>query len=416
MPQLRRRDAGYSEHMSTSLAEHRAAVARLVEKADARRGARTENVHVTALSSPLRLAEDVLSAQDLPPFDNSQMDGYAVAAHELAGATPERPITLPVAAPIPAGADAGVHTPGTAAPIMTGAPVPKGADAVVPIEKVEPSRFDVSEISFSTPPPPGQFVRPQGDDVSRGAVLLPRGTWTTPATIGSLTAARVRSVRVETALRVAIVSSGDEIASGQLADGNGVALTAAVRELGASPTRHVVADDQAELRALFEELSATSDLVLTTGGISAGAYEVVRQVLEPLRDAWFDHVPLQPAGPQGWAVWDGLPIICFPGNPVSTLISFELFVRPVLARACGVVSPDRPTGTGPLAEALESPLGKLQVRRGRVDDDGLVHLVGGAGSHLLSSYAAASHLVFVPAEAGRLAAGDTVAWWRIAAH
>ncbi|RLV56963.1 molybdopterin molybdenumtransferase MoeA [Aeromicrobium phragmitis] len=402
--------------MSTSIEEHRDAVAHLIHLADARRRERVEDVAVEALTNPRRLAEDVLSAHDLPPFDNAQMDGYAVAAHDLAGATPQRPVALPVASPIPAGADTGVHSPGTAAPIMTGAPVPKGADTVIPIEHVEPSRFDVPEVRFSTAPPPGQFVRPQGDDVSRGALLLPRGTWTTPAAIGSLTAARVRSVRVEGELRVAIVSSGDEIASGQLADGNGVALTAAVREVGASASRHVVRDDPREFASLLDELTSTSDLVLTTGGISAGAYEVVRQVLEPLPASWFDHVPLQPAGPQGRALRNGLPIVCFPGNPVSTLVSFELFVRPALARSCGVVNPDRPAGSGRLAAPLTSPAGKLQVRRGRVDDDGLVHLVGGAGSHLLSSYAAATHLVFVPADADRLAAGDTVAWWRIATH
>ena len=176
-------------------------------------------------------------------------------------------------------------------------------------------------------------------------------------------------------------------------------------------------DEPPALARLLGRLAADHDLVVTTGGVSAGTREVVRQVLSEAPGAWFGHVDVQPGGPQGLATLvEGdreVPVVCLPGNPVSVLVSFELFVRPALAAAVGRVA-WRPAGTSLLAEPLVSPEGRLQVRRGRLDADGAVRLVGEAGSHLVASYARAELLVFVPEEVTALSPGDSVEWWRIA--
>lgn len=399
--------------MTVSLKAHRAEVERLLALADARRLSRPDVEAAVTEALGRRLATDVRATGDLPAFDNSQMDGYAVASADLASAG-RSPVTLPVTAPIAAGARA-AHLPAkTAAPIMTGAPIPSGADAVVPIERTAPGDFTASHVTFSAAVPPGHHVRPRGDDIRSGELLLAARQPLTPAAVGALTAAGVTSVVVEPPLRIAIISTGDEIVNGQIPDSNSAALAAACVELGARTERFVCPDVPARLATLLDELD--HDLAITIGGVSAGAYEVVRQVLSPLPDAWFDHVPLQPGGPQGRALREGLPILCLPGNPVSSLVSFELFIRPGIARICAQVAPERPSGSAPLAEPLTSPPGKLQVRRGTLDDKGRVHLIGGPGSHLLAAYAQATHLIFVPAEVERLEIGDTVAWWRIAPH
>ncbi|OUZ08012.1 hypothetical protein BHE97_15065 [Aeromicrobium sp. PE09-221] len=398
--------------MTVSLETHRTEVERLLNLADEKRQTRSSVLCPLSEALGRRLVRDVLAPGDLPAFDNSQMDGFAVRSTDLRPAE-TAPVTLPVSAPIAAGAAAVSLAPGTAAPIMTGAPIPAGADAVIPIERTRPGDFSAPDVTFDTPAPPGQYVRPRGDDIRAGAVLMPAGTSISVAGIGALTGAGLTSVEVEPRMRIAIISTGDEIANGQIPDSNSAALAAASAEIGTQVDRFICADSPAEFAAVLDGLD--HDLAITIGGVSAGAYEVVRQVLSPLPDAWFDHIPLQPGGPQGHAVRDGLPILCLPGNPVSSLLSFELFIRPGLARRCGQVAPDRPSGTAPLAEPLTSIPGKLQVRRGTLDEHGQVQVIGGAGSHLLAAYAVATHLIFLPAEIEELAAGDTVTWWRIAA-
>jgi molybdopterin molybdotransferase len=196
-------------------------------------------------------------------------------------------------------------------------------------------------------------------------------------------------------------------------DANGAALTAALAQVGCRVTAHAVPDDPA---AFLAALAAADDvdLVLTTGGVSAGAYEVVRGTLD---DPWFGSVAVQPGGPQGLghvrAGHRTVPLVAFPGNPVSALVSFELFLRPLLARATGAAPPTRRTRRAPLAEPLDSPPTLLQVRRGRLADDGTVHLVGGPGSHLLAHLAAATALVHIPPGVAHLDAGDLVDLWEI---
>lgn len=375
------------------------------------------------------LAHDVASPLDLPPFRNSQMDGYAVRAADLDGASAAHPVALRIAARIPAGRDAAPLAPGTAAPCMTGAPVPPGADAVVPIEAASPDRFvDESAVdavvSFSTPVAEGAYVRERGSDLAAGRPLVTGGTRLLPAHWGVLASAGVARVAVRRRPVVLLLSTGlelrgpgDELAPGQVHDANSVALAAALQAAGAEVRALRVASDEPDrLRDALRAASAGVDLLVTTGGVSAGAYEVVRDVLEG-GGVEFGSVAVQPGGPQGLGTADlggaRIPVVAFPGNPVSALVSFELFLRPVLRAVAGHAHPERPSRELPLAAPLDSPAGKHQVRRGRVDADGRVVAVGGPGSHLLHAYATATHLVHIPADVDRLEAGDSVTVWSI---
>jgi molybdopterin molybdotransferase len=370
------------------------------------------------------LAAAVLSPVPLPPFDNSQMDGFAVRAADVGQA-------VRVVAPIPAGVVPEPLEPGTAAPIMTGARIPAGADAVFPVEATEPGAFpaalDLAGVTVPGELTAGTFVRDTGSDLAAGAELAAAGTPVTPALLGALASAGVSTVRVVRPLRVLVVSTGSELQGADtdaatIGDANGIALRAALAEVGAEARAVRVPDDVAAFdRALDDAVGEWADLVLTTGGISAGAYEVVRQALEP-RGLGVTPVAMQPGGPQAFGsvvfgaggagrAGRSVPVVSFPGNPVSALVSFEVFLRPLLAAAVGL-TPDRPTQVLPAASAAGSPAGKHQVRRGRVQD-GAVHFVGGPSSHLLVHYAAATHLVHVPVGVDTVAPGDPLTVWSL---
>lgn len=372
------------------------------------------------------LRHPVTAGIDLPRFDNSQMDGYAVRSADLAGATADTPIALTVAAAIPAGSTGHRHAPGTATPIMTGSPVPSGADAIVPIERAEPPRFGADDVSFSAPVAAGTFVRTAGSDQKAGRMLLPAGTVLRAAHLGLLASVGLTEVAVTPRLRVLVVPTGNEIRpagaaleDAQIYDANGLLLAEAVREAGAvASVAPCTSDDAAELLQILREHAASADLVITVGGVSAGAYEVVRDALEPLGSV-FGHVDMQPGGPQGHGLLHlvegeaAVPIISLPGNPVSALVSFEVFLRPPLRSLAGRTPAERPRLRARLAEPLESPAALHQIRRGLLDDEGRVRAVGGPSSHLLSAYARSNVLIHVPVGVGRLAVGDTVDIWRI---
>lgn len=424
--------------------QHRAAVATLLAPLFQDRV--TEDLPL----SSARLAEDpdryrarilavaVDSPVALPPFDNSQMDGYAVRAADLATASALAPATLTVADRIAAGDQAGPLAPGSAAPIMTGAPIPAGADAVVPIEQADPPRFLPQDpdgtaptnriVSFGAPVPAGSFVRQTGSDVRPGDRLLDAGTRLGPAQYGVLAGAGLTAVPVLRRIRVLLIATGHEIrdpgeslAGGQIYDSNSVILGQALRDAGCTVTvRPCRSDDAADLLALLADAPEV-DLVVTVGGVSAGAREVVRDALGPL-GVTFLHVAMQPGGPQGLGVITvpapaapakTVPVITFPGNPVSALVSFEVFLRPVLRRLAGLPRPDRALCRAPLAAAVESPAGKHQLRRGILRPDGALDLVGGASSHLLHAYASATVLVHLPVGVGSVAAGEPVDYWSI---
>ncbi|MGW9631618.1 molybdopterin molybdotransferase MoeA [Agromyces sp. NPDC055520] len=380
------------------------------------------------------LARDVLAPGDQPAFANSQMDGYAVAAADLAAARPERPVELPVGRTTAAGDPVGTHSPGTASPVMTGAAVPVGANAIVPVEASDPPRFpglgggahDVppgTTVRFAHPVGAGDFVRAVGTDVERGAVLLPAGTRLGPAQLGTLAAAGITELAVRRRIRVLLLSTGHELrpageplAPGQIHDANTPMLRAALEGAGALVRDARTPDDAEAVVAVLEGAAGEVDLVVTTGGVSAGAFEVVRDALAS-RGVEFVGVSIQPGGPQGLgrvilAPGTGsVPVVSFPGNPVSALVSFELFLRPVLRSFAGL-PPDRPRATLRLAHDVVSPIGKHQVRRGVLDGAGDVE-VGAPGSHLLHAYANATVLVHLPVGVDALRAGDSVDVWRI---
>jgi len=357
-------------------------------------------------------ASPVESPIALPPFRNSQMDGFAVRAADVADA----PATLPVAGEV--AAVAGVPAPlepGTAVRIMTGAQLPEGADAVVPVEDTEPDGTAESRVRVLRPRAAGEYVREAGSDLAAGDDVLPPGLRLASRHLAAAAASGLTELLVRERVRVAVVSTGSELVppgsplgAGEIPDANGVALAAAVRAAGAVVVHEARVRD--EVGRLREELDAAraadAELVITSGGVSMGAYEVVRETLEPL-GGWVGSVAMQPGGPQATGAYRGMPVIGFPGNPVSAQLSFELFVAPTL-RAIAGLPPARAERLA-LVEPLTSVPGKRQFLRGRrADDDGRVEVVGGPGSHLVAALAASELLIVVPEDVTSLDAGALV--------
>ena len=356
-------------------------------------------------------ASPVESPIALPPFRNSQMDGFAVRSAEVTDA----PVSLPVVGEVAAspGTPAPL-SPGTAVRIMTGAPVPEGADAVVPIEDTEPVGGDVDAVLVLRPRAAGEYVREAGSDLAAGADVLPPGLRLAPRHLAAAAASGLTELLVRERVRIAVVSTGSELvppgtrlAPGEIPDANGVALVAAARAAGAVVVHEArVRDDVDRLRAELDAAhEAGAELVLTSGGVSKGAYEVVRELLEPL-GAWVGSVAMQPGGPQATAAYKGMPVIGFPGNPVSAQLSFELFVAPTLRAIAGLAP--AATAQFALAAPLTSVAGRRQFLRGRRTDDHRVELVGGPGSHLVAALAASELLIVVPEDVEALDAGAIV--------
>ncbi len=364
------------------------------------------------------LAQDVVSAVDLPAFDNSSMDGYAVHVEDVAGATGEDPVVLPVVADLPAGSrDTHPLTQGSAIRIMTGAPVPPRTGAIVPVEQTDGG---VARVAIYASAAPGQFVRPTGEDVTVGQSLLQAGLRLGPRHIGLLAAAGLDRVRVRPRPRVVVISTGSELVEpgrppgfGQVSDANSYALTAAALDVGAVAYRvGIVEDDARKLMSTLEDQLVRADLVITSGGVSAGAYDTVKEVLSRLGTVQFDRVAMQPGMPQGFGtIGEGTPIFTLPGNPVSSYVSFEVFVRPALRKMLGEPQLHRGSVTARVEKGWTSPPGKRQfvrvdLRRGA--DGAVVRPVGGHGSHLVADLAGANALAVVAEDVTDVAAGDTV--------
>jgi molybdopterin molybdotransferase len=355
------------------------------------------------------LARDVAAAVGLPGFDNSAMDGYAARWAEL-----ERtPVTMPVADDIPAGrTDVVPLAPGTVQRIMTGAPLPSGADVVVPVELTD-GGTDVVEIRDS--PAAGTHLRAAGEDIAAGAVALQAGSPLGAAQLGLAAAVGLTTLPVRRRPRVLVLSTGSELVApgqpllpGQIYESNSQLLVAAVEDAGGEARRlHFVPDDVDQFLTTVSAEVASADLLITSGGVSAGAYEVVKDAFRELGTVEFAKVGMQPGGPQGAGTVEGVPVVTLPGNPVSAFVSFEVFVRPALRRAMGYTHPDRLRVPARLTGPLRSPAGRRQFLRGRFDG-GSVSQVGGPGSHLVAHLARANCLVVVPEDVTELPAGAEV--------
>ncbi|MFC9287698.1 gephyrin-like molybdotransferase Glp, partial [Streptomyces sp. NPDC057052] len=377
------------------------------------------------------LVEDVMVPLSLPPFDNSSMDGYAVRVADVAGASEEYPAVLEVVGDVAAGQADLLHVgPGQAARIMTGAPLPPGAEAVVPVEWTDGGLGGgpvdgMRARSLAPEQASGQVrvhrsaearahVRARGSDVKAGDRALEAGTVLGPPQIALLAAVGRGTARVRPRPRVVVLSTGselvqpgEELRGGQIYDSNSFALTAAARDAGAIAYRvGAVADDAETLRSTIEDQLVRADLVVTTGGVSVGAYDVVKEALSHVGDEDeagsgidFRKLAMQPGKPQGFGSIgpDHTPLLALPGNPVSSYVSFELFVRPVIRTLMGLADVHRPTTRAKLVadRALSSPKGRRQYLRATCAE-GTVRPVGGAGSHLVAALAHADSLIVVP--------------------
>jgi molybdopterin molybdotransferase len=362
------------------------------------------------------LAADVIAARPLPAFDNSAMDGYAVRAEDIAGAA-EQPVTLVVAEDIPAGRTRPPSlAPGTAHRIMTGAPIPDGADTVVQVEATDGG---TDNVRIHEARPAGMHVRRAGEDVRAGELVLRAGTVLGASQLGLLAALGEPEVTVYPPLRVLVLSTGSELVEpgqplqhGQIHESNGVMLAAAVRSAGAVAEQlHFVADDVAQFHAAIEQRLGDVDVLLTSGGVSAGAYEVVKDALTG-RGIEFVKVAMQPGMPQGCGQLRGVAVITLPGNPVSSLVSFEVFVRPALRAAMGFPRPGRAVVRAALTEDIDSPAGRRQFRRGFLDPEtATVRPIGPPGSHYLRWMAASDCLIDLDEDITALPAGSIVDVW-----
>lgn len=365
----------------------------------------------------LVLAADVVAPISLPGFDNSAMDGYAVLVDDIATASEDAPVRLPVTEDIPAGrTDIPTIERGTAHRIMTGAPLPTGATTVVPVEATDGA---VDTVTIRAATRAGQHIRRAGEDVTAGTTVLQAGQVLTPAALGLAAALGLGELPVVPRVRVLVLSTGTELVApgtplqpGQIYESNAVMLAAAVRDAGAEATvAPMTSDDVDVFRETLRARTEHADLVITTGGVSAGAYEVVKDALSDTVE--FVKVAMQPGMPQGSGVLaDGTAIVTLPGNPVSALVSFEVFIRPALRAAMGLPDTERPRRTAMLTEDLTSPRGKRQFRRGVFDP--VTDTVTGYGppaSHHLRWLASANCLLELDEDVAEVAAGSRVQVW-----
>ncbi len=375
------------------------------------------------------LAEDIVAPIDLPPFTNSAMDGFAVRTEDVAGANPETPVVLRVVGEVAAGsAPAASLAPGTAMRIMTGAPVPEGADAVVRFEDTDgglPSSQG-STVRIFRALRRGENIRPAGEDVLAGTLVLPAGTPIRPSEIGLLAALGQARVRIHRPPRVAILATGNEVtepgeplAPGQIYDCNSSLVHALVRQCGGQPIRCGIARDT--LSDVHAKLAAIrdADLILTSGGVSAGDYDIVKEALclEGSISLW--QVRIKPGKPLAFGHVGSIPLIGLPGNPVAAAVAFAQFVRPAIRTMLGHRNRDLPVVQARVLDRIENSGGRRHFVRVRVEADAngryAARLAGPQGSGVLTSLTRANGLLIIPedlpaAESGMILPVQMLDW------
>jgi molybdopterin molybdotransferase len=352
----------------------------------------------------LVLAADVVAAEQVPPFANSAVDGYAVRAADVATA----PVELAVVAEVAAGAATDrVLGQGEAIRIMTGAPIPDGADAVVMVEDTE--RVGDGRVHIGRGVASGVAVRPAGDDVQPGDLLFTAGTVVTPAVVGVLASVNARTVSAHPQARVAVLSTGDELVEnggplrpGQIRESNRRMLAGMLREAGCDVVDYgTVADDEAALESVLRRAAGECDAIVTSGGVSMGEYDVVKAVLGRIADMTWMQIAIKPAKPFAFGTLGGKPIFGLPGNPVSSIVSFEMLARPALRRMMGHRRLARPSHVAISDDGVNRrPDGKVHLVRvaATFENDGRCHVrsVGAQGSHQLAATALSNALAVVP--------------------
>lgn len=369
------------------------------------------------------LAGPVVAQDNMPPFANSSMDGYAVRAADVTNASPQEPTKLRVLTDIAAGLAPDVTlTEGTAARIMTGAPLPAGADAIVPVEDTNEPWRDLQRplppvIEIRKPVLAGDYVRPAGEDIQTGDVVLAAGAVVRPQEIGVLAALGFSQVAVIRRPRVGILATGDELIDvdeplrpGKIRNSNGYTQAAQVLAAGATPVPLGVArDTEADVRAHLQAgLAAGIDLFVSSAGVSVGAYDVVKAVLEQDGQVGFWRVRMRPGKPLAFGRYGGVPYLGLPGNPVSAQVSFERFARPAILKMAGHWQLERPRVSVTMLDAIQSD-GRESYVRAVVESrpGGYVATTTGAqGSHMMTSLVKANALVIVPEGVKGVAAGE----------
>lgn len=354
------------------------------------------------------LADDAVSGGMLPRFDSSAMDGYAVCTADLG----DCPVQLPVLGDIPAGDTRALRlSPGSCWRIMTGAPVPDGADAVVQVELTDGG---TKTVRIERAVPAGSSVRPAGEDVRPGDRVLTAGTTLAAHNLPVLLSAQVGKVSVRPRPRVSVVSTGDELRPpgvalqhGQIVDSNGPMLAALATQGGFDVVEIAHVGDSGEQTArMLRRLVASCDAVITSGGVSAGAFEPIRLAFTD-QTMHFVKIAMQPGKPQAYGLLDGTPVFGLPGNPVSSLVSFLLLVAPALRTMAGR-SAKVPTTPREVAVGWRPAEARMQAARVHVRPDGRIEPSGGSGSHLLGGLAAADGLALVPVDAQQVTPGDVL--------
>ncbi len=362
------------------------------------------------------LAEDVYASENIPPFHNSAMDGFAVVAADVLNASEGQPVQLSVVETIQAGrAPTACIQRGSAARIMTGAMMPEGADAVVMQEVTE---SEGEQVTIFEGVEPDENVRFTGESVKQGDLVMSQGKLIRPQEIAMFASLNRSEVAVYKRPKVAVVSTGDELtplgeplAAGKIRDSNRYGICAQIEEAGCDPVDMGIArDDEAETERKFRKALEGADALITSGGVSVGEFDVVKTVLSKLGEINFWRVAMKPGKPQAYGIADGKPIFGLPGNPVSSLVVFELFVRPALLKMAGHSELLRPTFKAVLEEEISNKDGRVSFMRSVITSQDGKHYAkttGPQGSGILHSLVLANGFIVIPAGA-TIAAGETV--------